>query len=318
MAINKLKRKSINSSFEDAILMNNQTYVDYLERLKRIAVSMFEWHNLPDTMNARYLELCLYYKGQAALLYDKNYGFINTQVADSGYINIYGLPTLIRCFSYSYNSDRSLYVPDSDENPEKDREAILVMNNYDRIPTCSMIELFALRLAEAQRLIDININTCKTPLLILTDKNQELSLRNMYAQYDGNTPVIFGDRNQLNPDSIKSINTESKYLADKVIEYKRELWNEALTALGISNLSEKKERLIDSEANTNNELINLHLQSFLIPRQQACKEFNEKFGFTGTDKEISVKVRSDLFNIIKQAESITNDYTNITDEEGVI
>ena len=311
----KVKKKAISSAFEDAILVNNQTYTDYLERLKRIAVSMFVWDNLPDTMNSRYLELCLYYKGKAALLYDTDYGFINTQVADSGYINIYGLPTLINCYSYSFNTQRNLYVPDSDENSEKDKEAILVMNNYERIPTCSMIELFAARLCEAQRLIDTNVNSSKTPLLILCDKNQEFSLRNMYAQYDGNTPVIYGDRNQLNPDSITTLKTDAPFLVDKVIEYKRELWNEALTALGISNLSEKKERLIDSEANTNNELINLNLQSFLIPRQQACKEFNDKFGFTGTDKEISVKLRSDLFNIIKQAESITNEYTAGKDTE---
>ena len=52
----------------------------------------------------------------------------------------------------------------------------------------------------------------------------------------------------------------------------------------------------------------MNLQSFLAPRLQACKEFNEKFGLTGTDKEISVRVRSDLFNIIKQEMSITKDY----------
>ena len=52
----------------------------------------------------------------------------------------------------------------------------------------------------------------------------------------------------------------------------------------------------------------MNLQSFLAPRLEACKQFNEKFGLTGTDKEISVRVRSDLFNIIKQEMSITKDY----------
>ena len=99
----RTRKKGLNSSFDDAIIINSQTYIDYLERMKKIALSMFDWINLPDTMNARYLEMCLYYKGQAALLYDADYGFINTQAADSGYINIYGLPTKINCFSYSYN-----------------------------------------------------------------------------------------------------------------------------------------------------------------------------------------------------------------------
>ena len=100
--------------------------------------------------------------------------------------------------------------------------------------------------------------------------------------------------------------------------YKKEIWDEALTFLGINSLqTEKKERLITDEASSNNELINLNLQSFLIPRQEACKQFNELFGLTGTDKEISVRVRSDLFNIIKQEDSVINDYNKeeIIDEE---
>lgn len=301
----KLKRKSLNSEFEDAQLLNSSTYFDYLERMKKIALSIFEWKNLPDTMNGRYLEMCLYYKGQAALLKDQNYGFINTQAADSGYINIYGLPTLINCYSYSYNSQRNLYVPDSDDN--EDDSCILVMNTFERVPTCAMIELFAKRLADCQRSADINVAATRTPVLILTDKNQELTLRNMYAQYEGNAPVIYGDRNQLTPDAIRTVNTEAKFIGRELMDYKREIWNEMLTALGVSNLSEKRERLISDEADSNNELVNLNLQSFLIPRQKAAEEFNKLFGLTG-DKAISVRVRSDLYNVVKQYDSIADDY----------
>jgi hypothetical protein len=88
----------------------------------------------------------------------------------------------------------------------------------------------------------------------------------------------------------------------------REIWNDFLTFLGISNLSEKRERLITSEADSNNELVNMNMQSYLIPRKQACKEFNDKFGLTGTDKAIDVKLRSDLYNIIKENESIISEY----------
>lgn len=77
---------------------------------------------------------------------------------------------------------------------------------------------------------------------------------------------------------------------------------------GINNIIvDKKERLITDEANSNNELINLNLQSYLAPRQEACKQFNELFGLTGTDKEISVRVRSDLHNLVKNLESSVSD-----------
>lgn len=303
---NKPRMKAINSNFEDAMLLNSRSYTDYLERMKKIALSMFEWVNLPDTMDARYLEMCLYYKGKAAILYDEDYGFINTQAADSGYLNIYGLPTKLNCYSYSYNKMRELYIPGSDLPAEE--ECILVMNNYQQIPTASTIELFAYRLAEAQRTADINIAAQKTPILILTDKNQELTLRNLYAQYDGNSPVIFGDRNVLNEKPMDTINTQAPYIADKLQDYMRDIWNSFLTFLGINNLDEKKERLITSETGSNNELINMNMQSYLIPRKQACKEYNEKFGLTGTSKAIDVKLRSDLYNLIKENESIVSNY----------
>ena len=302
----KTRKKSVNSEFSDAMLINSATYVDYLERMKKIALSMFEWVNLPDSMNARYLEMCLYYNGQAGLLWDEDYNFINTQVADAGYINIYGLPTKLNCYSYSYNKERELYIPGS--NLPAEEEVILVMNNFQRVPTASTISLYAERLTEAQRVCDTNIKSQKTPIIILTDKNQELSLRNMYAQYDGNSPVIFGDRNLLAENSISVLKTDAPFVANDVRLYMREIWNDFLCFLGISNLSEKRERLITSEADSNNELVNMNMQSYLIPRKQACKEFNEKFGLTGTSKAIDVKLRSDLYNIIKENESIISDY----------
>lgn len=304
----KVKKKGISSDFEDAMLLNSRTYIDYLERMKKIAMSLFEWVNLPKSMDARYLEMCLYYKGQASLLYDENYGYINTQAADSGYINIYGLPTKINCYSYSYNEIRDLYVDDSGE--EKQKECILVMNTYERVPTCATIELFAKRLAEAQRTADINISALRTPILIRTDKNQELSMRNLYAQYDGNTPVIYADKYQLNPDDIKVFKTDAPFIAKDVMDYKVQIWNEMLSFLGVSNLDEKRERLITSEIDSNNEMVNLNLQSFLAPRKKACQQFNDKYGLAG-EKAIDVKVRSDLYNIIKQAESITSEYRDV-------
>lgn len=303
-----------NYKFIDSLQINDTTYMDYLNRLTKIALSMFEWVNLPKSMNARYLEMCLFYFGVASLLKDKNYGFINTKCCSSGDLNIYGLPTKLHCFSYDFSTDRKLYTGLNPLDTEKQREAkeqyecILVQNNWERIPTISSIEIFAYRLYQAQAVCDVNIQAQKTPILLIADETQRLFLENLYQQYNGNQPFIFGDKDQLGDKTIKSINTEAPYIADKIINYKKEIWNEALEFLGINSLqTEKKERLITDEANSNNELINLNLQSFLAPRQEACRQFNEKFGLTGTDKEISVRVRSDLYNIIKKEMSVTKD-----------
>lgn len=104
------KQNRNNNQFVDSALVNDATYFDYLNRFKKIALSIFEWVNLPKSMNARYLERCLYYNGMATLLKDEKYGFINTNCAVSGKINIYGLPTTLNCFSYEYQTNRALYT----------------------------------------------------------------------------------------------------------------------------------------------------------------------------------------------------------------
>ena len=310
-----MKRNNQNYKFTDSMMLNDSTYYDYLNRFKRIALSIFEWVNLPKSMNARYIELCLYYTGQCAFLYDKKYGYINTKATANGYVNIYGLPTKINCFSYNYQTTRTLYtglpteMTDKQFEYQKNNECILVMNNFDRLPTAGAMELFAYRLYNAERTCDVNLNSMRTPLIIAVDEKQRLMMENLYNQYNGNQPFIFGDKSQLTDVPIKVLKTDAPYLVDKICEYKKEIWNDALTFLGINNISvHKKERLTENESSENNELVNLNLMAMLEPRKQACREFNEKFGLTGTDKEISVRVRSDLYNIIKQEESLISDY----------
>ena len=291
-----------NHEFIDTAYINSQTYFDYLNRFKQLAITQFEWVNLPDTMNAIYLEMCLYYFGKASLLKDEDFGFINTKCVANGKLNIYGLPTSFNCYSYGYDKKKKLYTGIKEDEYDS---CILVRNNAEMIPTAPTLELFAKRLYEAERTCDVNVKAQKTPMIIKGDENSLLTLKNLYEKYDGNEPVIIYDKKQLGKDLIESIKTDAPVIFDKLMIYKMQIWNEALTFLGINNVAvEKKERLVESEATGNNELINLNLEARLQVRKLACKEFNDYFGLTGTDKEIDVKVRSDLFNVVKTMDSI--------------
>lgn len=310
-----MRNKNVNREFIDASILNSQTYINYLERLKVVALSMFEWVNLPKSMNAEFLELCLYNYGKASLLYTEEYGFINTKCVSNGDLNIYMLPTSYTCYSTdSLSLQRELYNGFKFEDEDITKYCVLVMNNFEMIPTEPTLQLFALRLYEAERTCDINIKAQKTPVILVGDDSMKLALKNLFEKYTGNEPVVYADKKQLSPESIKAIKTEAPFVADKLMDYKKQIWNEALTFLGINNLAlEKKERLVTDEASSNNELINLNLQSRLAVRKKACKQFNELFGLEG-DKAIDVRVRSDLFNIIKNQDSIVQDYVSQTKE----
>lgn len=313
------RKNNPNREFISTAILNNATFCDYLDRLMQVAVSQFEWINLPKSMNAEYLERCLYQYGKASLLKTEDYGFINAQAVSNGELNIYMLPSKINCFSTdNLSEDRITYNGFKDENSDEYKYAILVKNNPFMLPTEPSLRLFALRLYEAESTAFTNIRAQKTPTIIVGDESMKLAMKNLFEKYEGNEPVIYADKKQISPESIRSIKTEAPFIADKVMEYKKEIWNEALTFLGINNINvEKRERLVSGEASANNEMINLNLQARLSCRKEACKKFNELFGLEG-ENAIDVKVRSDLQNIVKNYDSIVNDIIDKKDDNDII
>lgn len=319
----KLVGNKVNK-FKDYMYINDDTYCDFLERLKKVAMSIFEWVNLPDSMDGRFLEYSLYYSGMAGLLKDKDI-FINTKACSAGELNIYENPTKIQCYSVGFSTDRIVYDgivkgPYNKESGEfepldQEKYGILVYNNLNHFATAWTIELFAYRLYLAQRTADINIAVNKMPYIVGVPENQRLTMENLINQVQDNKLAVFGTKELKSSlgENVSVLNTKAEFLADKLMDYEKEIWNQALSFLGINNLSEKKERLISDETNSNNELINLNLQSYLVPRKKACEQFNKLFGLTG-DKAIDVRVRSDLYNVIKQEESIISDYN----KDGII
>ena len=317
--LNKLN-KSIqsNSQFMDSAYLNDSTYYDYLNRMEKICESIFEWTNLPNSMDSRFLEESLFWFGTASVLKDEKYGLINTRCCTNGQLSIYNRATNVHCYAIGYQTDRNVYTGFKNEKLNEDNQCVVIYNNWKAIPTCATIKLFAYRMYLAQRSCDVNVMATRTPVLLLGTEKQQLTLRNLYSQYDGNQPFIFGDKDIIANDMMKAIDTKAPFVANDLSDYKKEIWNEFLTFIGVNNIDvEKKERLISGESSSNNEIINLNLQSYLAPRKEACKKINELFG-----TNIDVRIRSDLFNILKMEESVITDYNNNgiddTVEEGVI
>ena len=240
MKSNKMNFRQ-NYKFVSSAIANDQTFIDYMNRFEKIALSIFEWVNLPKSMDSRYLEKCLYYFGQASLLYDPLYGFINTKCTTANKVNIYGLPTDLRCYSFEYNTTRKLYTG-LKGNDSKEKDCILVMNNWTKTPTVGSMRLFAQRMYEAERSSDVNIRNQKFPMLLVTTENKRLSFENIYSQIDGNKPAIMVNQENFDPNSIKAVSTEAPFVADKLQEYKKTIWNEALTFLRNQQYFNRKER----------------------------------------------------------------------------
>ena len=88
-------------------------------------------------------------------------------------------------------------------------------------------------------MIDTNVNAQKTPVLIRCSEKERLTLVNLYKQYEGNEPFIFGDQ-ELAAQPLNSVRTDAPYVADRIYDLKTRYWNEMLTFKGISNLNVQK------------------------------------------------------------------------------
>ena len=261
---------------------NNATFIQYYNRLTELAISMFEWKNLPSTIDPRYLELALYTDGDAVFFFDEDLGengsYLALRVAAGGPLDVYSVPMNRRAYAANgYN--KQLGANDS----------VLIYNNFLRTNSMLDTRMFAQRLYELDRAIDVNAKAQKTPILIRCGENERLTMQQLYMKYDGNQPFIFATKD-MNPNGFGVLKTDAPYVADRLYTLKTQIWNEALTYLGISNINvTKKERLITDEVQRNQGGTLASRYSRLEMRKQACKQINEKFGLN-----IDVEYRDDL------------------------
>lgn len=267
------------------IELNALTYHDIYKQLSLLAKNIFEWINLPDTVNERFLERILFEEGKIVFFKDDKFGYVITKCNNKTALNFYEEPTKVTTVAVGENYINKTLDAD---------QCVIIRNNCDEIPTRYAVRLYTQRITDAQRTIDVNINQQKTPLIILCDDTQRLTLINLFKKYNGNEPFIFADKSLRDTlDKIKTVDTKAPYLADKLMKYKHDIWNEFYTYIGINNVnSDKRERLITDEVNANNEQIEYSALIMLNERKRACKLINKMFGLN-----IDVKIRDiKMFN----------------------
>lgn len=273
-----MARRKKDLQFGESLLMNNRTYLQYYNRLTELAVSMFEWKNLPDSVDARFLELCLYQEGMCVFFKDDVMGYLALQCTIGGQLNVYRIPIERRAWA------QNGYQIELDES-----NSVIIFNNFLHTNSILDIEMFSKRLYNLDRAIDVNANAQKTPVLILCDETERLTMINLYKQYEGNEPFIFGNK-ALNTKGLTVLKTDAPYVADKLYQLKTQIWNEALTYLGISNTNiVKKERMISDEVTRNMGGVIASRYSRLEMRRQCAEQINKMFGLN-----IEVDYREDF------------------------
>lgn len=266
-----------NSRDVDETIEEANSFIKYRNNLMQLGMTMYAWENLPETCNERYIEKTEYFKGACVFFKDDAIGYLCLPVIFNGPFDIMDEPNRRQAYS------RSGYRKDLTKD-----DSIIIWNNYLRTPSCYTVNHYARRLADLENSIDVNCKAQKTPVLIRCNENQRLTLQNLYKQYEGNYPFIFGEKD-IDIKGITAIQTGAPFVADKMYQIKMQIWNEALTELGISNISyQKKERLVSDEVIRNMGGTIASRYSRLEMRRQAADRINKMFGLN-----IEVNFRED-------------------------
>lgn len=282
---------------ENAREFTSRTYSMWLNKLYNIAISRFEWLNLPHTCDERFIEMTLLFNARMIGFYDDPMdAYFILPCVNDGTLNLMGYPARVMAYGYNgyqmqnlipYNSLYAAGAP-IEEKPN----SALLYSNYTQAPEFPLIVYYARKLARIDRTIDVNLNVQKTPWLITCEENNRLSVLNAFKKVDDFEAAIIGTK-FFDP-SIKKpfevLNLNAPFISDKLQTTKRQIWQEALTALGIeANTSEKAERQVTGELTANQGETEALRQSPLAARRIFCEQFNQVFG-----TKISVRFRSNL------------------------
>ena len=257
--------------------MNNRSFNHYFYSLAELAIGSIKWNGLPDSIDERFLEMCLFYDGMSIFFRDDVLGELALQTMIGGNLDVYRVPKI-----------RQAYAVNGYRKHLDEKDSVIIWNNITRTNSVEGVRMFARKLYEIDRTIDVNVKGQKTPLMIVCDENQRLTMKNLYQQYDGNEPFILGTPN-LDLKGIQVLQTGSPFISDKLMLLKQQTWNEALDWLGITSVTkEKKERLLTDEVSADMGSTVSFRNTRLMMRKQACEKINKMF-----DLNISVEYRQD-------------------------
>lgn len=262
------KVKTINDIYNDLIKEEKRLMLIHLEHYRNIALNLYEWENLPEGMESRHIEHALLHHGQAFFYEHEHLGYICLPCSNSGQMNIYGEPTVVMVSGHGFSENKHIM------------DGVRILNNPRIMATDITLTYYCTKLAQIDSTMNTNLIQQKVPFIFATSKENEFTIKNLYAKMYSGEPAIFVDQSLLTNGelNIQSVSCEAPYIIDKLQQHRFEIEKELLTFLGINTTIEKKERLLVDETNANNEQITLNVEIGLRERERACEEINERYG----------------------------------------
>jgi hypothetical protein len=274
---------------------NVQSMIEFVHanKLVELCANRFEWTGLPDTVDTRFLELELCYKGLAVIYQDNDFpdgDLVAVSASGAGHTNFNGNPISFNVIGPGPGAGSAKILSavrtrtGKDGETEVPAQCVPVWSNFTRRPEMDLIRIYAHRLAKLDRTIEITMDGMRKNKIVKAPENQRTSYVNIMRQIAEGQDVIFGTDNLDIGGTVEvlDLGIDPMNLPNLMIA-RSKLWNECMGLLGINNANQdKKERLVAAEVGANDEQVQASRNVALNARQTAAKQISDLYNITVT------------------------------------
>lgn len=260
-----MRKKLVNSQ-----LTNLLTYNKIKRKMIMLASNVFIFKDIEEkapNIDIDYVNESLIYNGSVAWFYDEILGLLALPYTVLGQPDLYGRPVNIEVHGKVGSYHRKL----------KRDEFVIMYDNSGKYPLISDIVQDAERIGQCLRIEDVNVAQQKTSRIWTTDKDKELTVKNILNNVDGNVENVVA-YDSVDVGNLTSVIAVAPYVTDKIDDHIRTLWESFYSHIGISSvLINKKERLIKDEmrASQGGTIASRFVR--FNPRAKALEEIKKKF-----------------------------------------
>lgn len=278
-------RRSKNASFLQAYLNNNNVFNYWVSLLYNLYTSAYKWEGLEE-IPGQFIEESLIKHGIVCFTEEEYVGMLGLPAVASSRLSPYGIPYRWRLFG---RDGLSMEVDN--------RDCVYCFSTNNKYQDMQAIYMFAARLTEVTRSIDVNIKHQRHPGVVRTNEENKLTYENILLKVDGGEPDILVDKD-LDLDAFQHIDYKIPYTADKLEYTARDILADALNYIGVQySSSNKRERLASTEIDSNIGYTAACRMMHLTPRQDAAKRLSKKFG-----RKVTVDINDGFVNMLKIAD----------------
>lgn len=275
---------------EKSTFTRQDVYQFYLNKYFNLYMNSFKWNGL-DYQQIDFLMRRFWADGRIAAFMLK--GKDNRPITNEEHPNgvLVFTPYAPSTFNlYDYPVDVTLinkrgvnFIPTTLQRVDED--VVLGYAQRNKKSVFALVDFYIKKIVDIEMTIKTNLKAQKTPWLIGVSAESENKMNNLRDNLDEDEPYLFLNLEETN--NAKSLLSGAPYTIDKLYNQKCAYENELREYLGINNMgvNEKKEHLITSEIDNNNQMTSCSEDCFYDVANEFCERIKKVFGY-----EISVEL----------------------------